>query len=346
MSELTTIAPRIPYRPAAQNFDVDESQWYALCDAVFPAAKTADGIMLALAYCKRRNLDPFKRPVHIVPIWDASRKRMVETVWPGINELRTTAFRTGKYAGCDPAEFGPDAVLEYTLPVKGGNDDGGHPNAPPSDDQKPKAAPQKRTLTYPTWCQITVYRLVEGQRIAFPGPRVYWLESYATAGRNTDAPNEMWGDRVRGQLEKVAEAAALRKAFPEELAGEYSIDEAPRMVDITPGPEPVPERRPTRADAKKVNDDLPSSRTPKKSEAKVAEPDDKKIPVGDNKPTLDNDEPKDDAPSEAFAAFIAELKETGSIQSIDEIKGRAKAALSKPEFSAFMNEFLAQQRRF
>ena len=48
----------------------------------------------------------------------------------------------------------------------------------------------------------------------------------------------------------------------------------------------------------------------------------------------------------AFAAFIAELKETGSIQSIDEIKGRAKAALSKPEFSAFMNEFLAQQRRF
>jgi hypothetical protein len=35
----------------------------------------------------------------------------------------------------------------------------------------------------------------------------------------------MWEKRANGQLEKCAEAAALRRAFPEELGSDYSIDE-------------------------------------------------------------------------------------------------------------------------
>jgi hypothetical protein len=75
-----------------------------------------------------------------------------------------------------------------------------------------------------------VYRVVDGERCRFAGPKVYWLETYATRKHDTDEPNAMWADRPRGQLEKCAEAAALRAAFPEEIGDELSSDEAPRVA--------------------------------------------------------------------------------------------------------------------
>lgn len=239
---MTTDLARIPYPVTAANHGVDAGAWQTLVNAIYPSAKTSEGVLLALSYCKSRGLDPFKRPVHIVPM--STRRagpdgrdvwQTVETVWPGISELRLTAHRTGVYAGCDPAQFGPVVRHEFDV----GEDDGGHPNAP-----KGGPTPRRRTLAveFPQWCQVTVYRLVKGARVAFPGPRVYWLESYATQGK-TRVPNEMWRTRASGQLEKCAEAAALRKAFPEELGGEYTVDEAPRMVDVTPTtPAPRPDR--------------------------------------------------------------------------------------------------------
>ena len=38
-------------------------------------------------------------------------------------------------------------------------------------------------------------------------------------------PNHVWERRPDGQLEKCAEAAALRRAFPEELGNEYTAEE-------------------------------------------------------------------------------------------------------------------------
>ena len=191
--------PRIAYHPAVQErFGVDQAGWRALIDAVWPAAKTADAVVLALSYCKARNLDPFKRPVHIVPVYSSEAGRMVKSVWPGIGELRTTAFRTGLYGGRDRTEFGEDREMDL-----GGT-----------------------RVTFPAWAQVTVYRLGrDGQRLPFPGPQVYWLETYATAKRDTVAPNAMWKKRPRGQLDKAAEAAALRAAFPEELGNDYAAEE-------------------------------------------------------------------------------------------------------------------------
>jgi len=210
--EIARIAPpRLPYHPEMQErFGVDRSAWRALVEAVFPAARTAEGVLLALSYCKARKLDPFKRPVHVVPIWDSQRGGYVESVWPGIGELRTTAFRTGNYAGSDEALCGPDKTEVFKGRVKAGK-----------DGWKDVTV----TVTYPEWCQMTVYRLLSnGQRVAIPGPRVYWRETYAKAGK-ADVPNEMWAKRPRGQLEKCAEAAALRRAFPEEIGNELSAEE-------------------------------------------------------------------------------------------------------------------------
>jgi len=191
--------PRLPYHPAIEErFGIDPASWRALTDAVFPSASTTDAVILALSYCKARKLDPFKKPVQIVPMWDAKRKQMVDTVWPGIGELRTTAFRTGQYAGRDAASFGEMRELKLAEDV---------------------------TITYPEWCEVVVYRILHGVRCAFHGPRVHWMETYATKGRDTNAPNSMWAKRPNGQLEKCAEAAALRAAFPEELGNEYAAEE-------------------------------------------------------------------------------------------------------------------------
>lgn len=191
-------APRLAY-PAAveERFGVNRAQWKALVEAIFPNATTPDSVVLALSYCQARKLDVFKRVVHIVPIWSSDRKCLVDTVWPGIGELRTTAARTGLYAGRDTAVFGPMRTENL-------------------GDQRTE---------FPEWCQITLYRMVGGVRCPFVGPKVYWLESYATKRRDSDAPNEMWATRPIGQIEKCAEAAALRAAFPEEIGNDYIPEE-------------------------------------------------------------------------------------------------------------------------
>jgi phage recombination protein Bet len=216
-TDLVPIArPRLPWHPDFQKrFDVDAVGWRALIDAVWPAAKTSDAVVLALSYCKARRLDPFKRPVHIVPVWSRALGKEIESVWPGIGELRTTAFRTGLYAGRDRPDYGPDKTVDL----------GGV------------------AMTFPEWCQITVYRLDRsGARMAYPGPQVYWLETYATAKRDTIAPNDQWRRRPRGQLEKCAEAAALRAAFPEEIGNDYTDDEMQgQIIEHAPVAPPRPE---------------------------------------------------------------------------------------------------------
>lgn len=205
-------APRLPYHEVVQErFGVDKSGWKVLVEAVFPAASSPDSIVMALAYCRARNLDIFKKPVQIVPIYDAKRGGMVDTVWPGIAELRTTAMRTGSFAGFEDTEYGP--MIEEDL--------GG------------------LAVRYPEWAQCTVYRLVSGQKMAFVGPKTFWIETYATKKRDTKAPNAMWAKRPRGQLEKCAEAAALRRAFPEEIGNEYAAEEVEgqafgQVRDVTP----------------------------------------------------------------------------------------------------------------
>ncbi len=182
-----------------------------LKETIWPDAQDRS-ILLAIDYCRARKLDPFKRPVHIVPVYSKKANNgkggMVDTIWAGISELRTTATRTGNYAGKDDTVFGPDVQEEFEF-VK----------------DKKKGTTFMDTITYPSWAQVTLYRIVGGIRCAFVGPKVYWKEAYATVSRNSKTPNYMWTQRPNGQLDKVAEAGALRVAFPEELGNLYAAEE-------------------------------------------------------------------------------------------------------------------------
>ncbi|MDX0572134.1 phage recombination protein Bet [Sinorhizobium medicae] len=212
-NSVPALAPsRLPISPAvAKEFDLQPTEWRVLVDQIFPAAKSVEAIMMALAYCRKRNLDIFKKPVHIVPMWSSAKRAMVETVWPGIAEIRTTAARTGQYAGIDAVEFGPMIERQFEGEIEQWE-----------DRQKVKNKVTK-TVRFPEWASVVVYRITAGVKCAYHA-KVYWEETYATMGKS-DIPNEMWGKRPRGQLDKCVEAAALRKAFPEELGNVYAAEE-------------------------------------------------------------------------------------------------------------------------
>ena len=190
--------------------------------SLYPGAKP-DSIRMVMGYCAARNLDPLRKPVHIVPMWvkepGSDKGAMQDVVMPGIALYRIEAARTGEYAGKSEPIFGPMQTQRL-----GGSD-----------------------VSFPAWCKVTVYRMVNGQRCEFTALE-YWLENYATAKRDTDAPNAMWKKRAFGQLAKCAEAQALRMAFPEATGGEPTAEEMegkvlePRAVEnlaAAPDPEPV-----------------------------------------------------------------------------------------------------------
>jgi phage recombination protein Bet len=208
----------------------DGNTWLALKNTLYPDASPG-AIQGVLRLCKARNLDPMKKPFAIISFNSKGPKgpdgrdtwEKKEIIVSAVNDLRTTAMRTGQYAGCDEAVFGPEITKDFTGTKRGY---GG------KADQ-----PVKVSVTFPEWCQLTVYRLLGGQRMPFPGPKVYFEEAYGAEG--SGLPNPMWQDRPRGMLEKCAEAAALRRAFPEELGNEQTIEEMNgrdnrEIRDVTP----------------------------------------------------------------------------------------------------------------
>lgn len=202
MNELTVMQTRLPMPQGIE--DIDAGKWRVLCESVFPTAKTPGAIMLALDYCRARKLDIFKKPVNIVPMWSSANNSYIETVWPGINETQITAARTGSYAGMDKPVWGDIKTRQF----KG---------------RKKKSDVGESTIdvSYPEYCEVTVYRLIDGQRYSFT-EQVFWEEAYGRVGQS-ELPNDMWAKRPHGQLHKCAKAASLRAAFPEETS--YTSDE-------------------------------------------------------------------------------------------------------------------------
>ncbi|WP_114973373.1 phage recombination protein Bet [Rhodoferax ferrireducens] len=205
---------------AATNHEIavmqDDELIDVLCSSLYPGAKRTSAA-LVLSYCRAASLDPMLKPVHIVPMrcktgekdnYGNDKSEMRDTIMPGIGLYRIQAARTGQYAGQEAPVFGPMIVMNYQrLKTE-------WVSVPGRDKKVKKEEWVDEGLEYPEWCSITVYRIVQGVRCAWTAVE-YWIENYATAGRDSDVPNEMWARRTRGQLAKCAEAQALRKGFSE-----------------------------------------------------------------------------------------------------------------------------------
>lgn len=190
--------PQLP-APVARR-GITEAQWRTLANNLFPGADSMS-VLMVWDYCVARQLDPMKKPCHIVPMKVRDSKTgdysWRDVVMPGIYEYRTTATRTGLYLGQSDPEFGPE--IEH-LGVKA-----------------------------PAWCRIVVYRWNEKaqQRAEYPA-RVKFAEAVATTRNKKTSEievNDRWSRAPEQMLEKCTEAAALRKAFPDELGGTHTAEE-------------------------------------------------------------------------------------------------------------------------
>lgn len=223
MSELMTENQRAWLEARGLN----ETTWHVLTNSIFVGAQP-QSIMMAVEYCKARGLDIMKKPCHIVPMWvkDAKTNKggMRDIIMPSITEQRITAARTGEYAGQDAAVFGEMVTIRF------GNVD----------------------HVVPDFCTITVYRIVQGQKVPFTHTE-YFEEACATT--KDGGLNTMWTKRKRGQLAKCAEAGALRKAFPEEIGNEYTVEEMQGKTININGVEEIEVSEPQKIEMDITNDD-------------------------------------------------------------------------------------------
>lgn len=191
-----------------QQRGISEEVWSALKNSLFPGAAD-ESVLMAWDYCAARGLDVMLKPVHLVPMFikdknNGERGALRDVVMPGIGLYRIQADRAGNYAGMSAPSFGPD--ITATL--------------------------QGVEITYPEWCEMTVSKIV-GDRVVMFTAREYWIENYATAGRDSKSPNAMWQKRPRGQLVKCTEAQALRKGWPELGAQPTAEEMEGKEIDIT-----------------------------------------------------------------------------------------------------------------
>lgn len=178
-----------------------------------------DDLALFVKQCERTGLDPFSRQIYMISRYDSKKKKDVYTIQVSIDGFRLVAERSHEYQGQD----GPFWC----------GDDGEWKDVWLSD--KPPYA-----------CKVGVYR--KDFQAALYG--VARFDSYSQTYKGKDnkiSLSMMWKKMPDLMIAKVAEALALRKAFPMDLSGLYTSDE---MSQVEPPP-PVEEKKP-----KKSNEDV------------------------------------------------------------------------------------------
>lgn len=163
-------------------------------------------LQMFIYVCRMTKLDPFSKQIHLVPRWDSKLGKDVRVVVVGIDGLRSTAERTGAYAGNTDPVFGEET--EITVIKK---------------DWKTKKEVETKAMV-PTKATVTVKKVVQGVICDFTAT-AKWTEYYPG-----DKSGMMWIKMPENMLGKCAEAKALRKAFPAVMSGLYIGEEMQQAV--------------------------------------------------------------------------------------------------------------------
>lgn len=185
---------RIPAAPGQMSQAEILEGLQAMASVLAPDANlTAPELQLFAMVSARLALDPFARQLFAI------RRQGRLTFQQSIDGYRSTAARTGEYAGSEEPVYG-----ERIQP----------------DDAARRAGWLK---PWPESATVVVRRLLPGGTILTQSATAWWDE-YVPG-----PPNDFrWKQAPRAQLAKCAEALALRKAFPYVLADVFVAEEMDR----------------------------------------------------------------------------------------------------------------------
>lgn len=154
---------------------------------------TDDEFRIFVEVCQRRHVDPFSKMVYLVKRWNSQTRQEEMALQSSIDYFRLTAERNGKYAGqVGPEWCGQDGVWKDVWLAK----------------DPPRAA------------RVGVLR----SDFKEPLYAVALWDSYVQKKKDGTVTH-FWAAMGPLMLGKCAEALAIRRAFPEDLAGLYTSDE-------------------------------------------------------------------------------------------------------------------------
>lgn len=168
-----------------EKIDFTQEQINLIKTQIAPKANDNE-LKLFLHQARRTGLDPLARQIYAIHRWNSQQGKEVMTIQTSIDGFRVIAERSGDYAGQDEPVF-EDVDM---MPIK---------------------------------CKVTVYRFRGDVRYPAAVGVAYWSE-YVQTDKNGN-PSGLWKKMPHVMLSKVAEALALRKAYPQDLSGLYTSEE-------------------------------------------------------------------------------------------------------------------------
>jgi len=176
----------------------NEEQVKLIKSQIAPKATDCE-LQLFLYQAKRTGLDPLTRQIYAI-FRNVKEKEFGKEVWKqkmtiqtSIDGFRVIAERSGDYGGQDEPIFTEES---------------------------------NRLIS----CKITVYRFRGDTRYPAAVGVAYWSEYAQTDDKGN--PTGLWKKMPHTMLSKVAEALALRKAYPQDLSGLYTSDEMNQADEI------------------------------------------------------------------------------------------------------------------